>query len=68
MTVFSDATGEPTITEQAAMKRAARLADARKTPAVKAVLAAFPDAELTDLREPDRAAHPNPVPEGDDTA
>ena len=68
VTVFSDATGEPTITEQAAMKRAARLADARKTPAVKAVLAAFPDAELTDLREPDRAAHPNPVPEGDDTA
>ncbi len=68
VTVFSDATGEPTVTEQVAMKRAARLADARETPAVKAVLAAFPDAELTDLREPDRAAHPDPVPEGDDTA
>jgi DNA polymerase III subunit gamma/tau len=68
VTVFSDAPGEPTVAEQAAMTRAAKLAEARETPAVSAVLAVFPDAELSDLREPSPAAQPEPesVPEGDE--
>jgi len=68
VTVFSDAPGEPTVTEQAAMKRTARLAEARETPAVSAVLAVFPDAELSDFREPAPPAAPEPesVPEGDE--
>ena len=68
VTVFSDAPGEPTVTERAALKRAQRFAEARETPALRAVLAVFPDAELSDLREPARAAQPDPesVPEGDD--
>ena len=68
VTVFSDAPGDPTVTERAALKRAQRFAEARETPALRAVLAVFPDAELSDLREPARAAQPDPesVPEGDD--
>ena len=55
--------GEPTYAEQEAAVREARLTEARADPAVQAVLAAFPGAEIRDVRDIAKAA---PAPEPTD--
>ncbi len=55
--------GEPTYAEQEAAVREARMTEARADPAVQAVLAAFPGAEIRDVRDIAKAA---PAPEPTD--
>ena len=53
--------GEPTYAEQKAAARAGRLSEARADPAVQAVLAAFPGAEIRDVRDIQKAPGPGPT-------
>jgi DNA polymerase-3 subunit gamma/tau len=48
--VVGSGPGEPTLAQQQAARRQARLAQVREEPAVKEVLAAFPGAEVVDIR------------------
>jgi DNA polymerase-3 subunit gamma/tau len=48
--VVGSGPGEPTLAQQQAARRQARLAQVREEPAVKQVLAAFPGAEVVDIR------------------
>jgi DNA polymerase-3 subunit gamma/tau len=48
--VVGSGAGEPTLAQQQAARRQARLAQVREEPAVKEVLAAFPGAEVVDIR------------------
>jgi DNA polymerase-3 subunit gamma/tau len=66
--VLSNSGGEATLAEQQASDRAKRLAEAKSDPAVQAVLAAFPGAEIREVRD---LAPPAPIdlpePEPDDS-
>ena len=48
---LSNTAGAPTLAEQQAAERANRLAEAKTDPAVQAVLAAFPGAEIREVRD-----------------
>ncbi|MEP2862107.1 DNA polymerase III subunit gamma/tau [Parvibaculum sp.] len=56
-----EAPAAPTLREQAKTREEAAKEDARTDPLVKAALAAFPGAEIVDVRSPDLA-----LPEGED--
>ena len=66
--VVSNTPGAPTLAEQTAAERALRLAEAKTDPAVQAVLAAFPGAEIREVRDIERAPIPTDTsePEADD--
>jgi DNA polymerase-3 subunit gamma/tau len=59
-TTLSHQPGEPTIAEQEAVQRERRMTEARADPAVQAVLAAFPGAEIRDVRDIAKAPAPQP--------
>ncbi len=59
--VVSSAPGAPTLREQDEAARAARIAEARGHPVVKAALDAFPGAEITDVRVRADADAPSPA-------
>jgi DNA polymerase III subunit gamma/tau len=58
--------GGPTIAEQRSRSDADRLVKVRAHPTVKAILEAFPGAEIRAIRSPDSAVPPLPPPPEDD--
>ena len=50
MVVLGSATGEPTLAQQAAATKEARLAEVRQDPDLQQILSAFPGAEIVDIR------------------
>ena len=48
--------GAPTVSEVKAREKEAALAEARENPLVQAVLAAFPQARITEIRNPEALA------------
>lgn len=58
---LGSAAGEPTLAQQEAARKQARLEELQREPAVQEVLAAFPGARLSDIR-PRRSDEPAPPP------
>ena len=57
---LSQAAGEPTLAEQAAARTATALDAAAQHPLIRAILDAFPGAQLGPVRDPEPAAEPEP--------
>lgn len=54
MVTVSNETGQPTLAEQRSKAQASEKAEVAEHPLVKAVMEAFPGAEISDVRHPDR--------------